>query len=188
MKKMFLAMAASACGICASPATEPDAIPESGKILVAYYSWSGNTRSAAEAIHREVGGTLFEIKPVKAYPKDFAACVRQAREECGSGFRPELAGRVENMAEYRLIFVGSPNWCGTIAPPVASFLNAYEFKGKTIIPFVTHGTGGLQNCERDMRRMCPDAAFKKTGAFSGDSVRRSNAAVGDWASKIIAGY
>lgn len=129
---------------------------EPSKVLIAYFSWSGNTRTAAEYIQKATGGTLFEIKPLKAYPDDYDECVDQAKKECRDGFKPELASKVDQMDQYDVIFVGSPNWWGTMAPPVATFLTSYDFKGKTVIPFFTHGGGGVQNCERDAHQLCPD--------------------------------
>ena len=159
---------------------------KSGEILIAYYSWSGNTRFAAEQIQKATGGTLFEIKPVKAYPKDYKACVEQARKECPAGFKPELASKVGDMAGYKVVFVGTPNWCGTMAPPVRSFLASSDFNGKTVIPFVTHGRGGMANCEKDMRKACPKAKFGKGGAFAGAGIRNAGAALKTWLDEVIA--
>ena len=83
---------------------------EPGRVLVAYYSWGGNTRFAAEKIQQLTGGTLFEIKPADPYPSDYNACVEQAKRECRSGFKPALASKVENFDRYDVIFVGTPNW------------------------------------------------------------------------------
>ena len=111
MKKrtMALAMAASFLGICGSPALGQNVEKkgtEPGKILVAYYSYSGNTRYAAEQIRKATGGDLFEIKPVKAYPSDYNTCVSQAKKEISAGFKPELAERVKDIRR-RTRVVGS---------------------------------------------------------------------------------
>ena len=139
---MMACAAVSLFGTFAAEPTVPRVSARPGKILIAYYSWSGNTRFAAEQIQKATGGTLFEIKPVKAYPKDYKACVDLARKECPAGFKPALASEVSDMAKYEVVFVGTPNWCSTMAPPVRSFLASYDFSGKTVIPFVTHGSGG----------------------------------------------
>ena len=166
-------------------ASAAEVTAEPGRILIAYYSYSGNTRFAAEQIQKITGGTLFEIKPVKAYPADYQACVDQAKKECRSGFKPELSAKVDDMQKYDVIFVGSPNWWGTMAPPVATFLTSYDLKGKTVIPFFTHGGGGVQNCERDVRKLCNGSNLPKAGVFSGGSVRRSGDAIANWVNEVV---
>ncbi len=153
---------------------------EPGKILVAYYSWGGNTRYAAQEVQKATGGTLFEIKPAKAYPTDYSACVDQAKVECRQGFKPELATKITDLAKYDVVFVGTPNWWGTMAPPVLTFLSENDFAGKTVVPFVTHGGGGVQRCESDMKKALPNAKFAKAGVFSGGSVRRAGDAIAKW--------
>ena len=190
MKKrtMALMMAASFFGAAGCSAEnvklqKTETVP--GKVLVAYYSWGGNTRFAAERIQKLTGGTLFEIKPVKAYPVDYGACVEQAKRECRDEFEPELATKVDDFSKYDVIFVGTPNWWSTMAPPVRSFLSSYDFSGKTVIPFVTHGGGGMARCERDMRKVCPKAAFGKGGAFSGGSIRNAVDALSKWVNEVV---
>ena len=113
------------------------------------------------------------------------ACVDQAKKECRSGFKPELSAKVDDMQKYDVIFVGSPNWWGTMAPPVATFLTSYDLKGKTVIPFFTHGGGGVQNCERDVRKLCNGSNLPKAGVFSGGSVRRSGDAIANWVNEVV---
>lgn len=190
MKKrtMALMMAASffgAAGCSAENVKLQKTETEPGKVLVAYYSWGGDTRFAAERIQKLTGGTLFEIKPVKAYPVDYGACVEQAKRECRDEFEPELATKVDDFSKYDVIFVGTPNWWSTMAPPVRSFLSSYDFSGKTVIPFVTHGGGGMARCERDMRKVCPKAAFGKGGAFSGGSIRNAADALSKWVNEVV---
>lgn len=158
---------------------------EPGKILVAYYSYSGNTRHAAEQIQKSTGGTLFEIKPVKAYPADYNACVDQAKTEIRAGVKPALAEKVKNLDQYDVVFVGTPNWWSTMAPPVLTFLSENDFAGKTVIPFVTHGGGGMARCERDIRKACPKSKFGKGGAFSGGGIRRSGSAIANWVNEVV---
>ena len=169
----------------AEPAPAAKVTAEPGKILVAYYSYSGNTRFAAERIQQATGGKLFEIKPVTPYPADYDACVDQVKKEISDGFRPELAEKVKEFDQYEVIFVGTPNWWSTMAPPVLAFLSSYEFSGKTVIPFVTHGGGGMARCETDMRKAVPKAKFGKGRAFSGGSIRHSGDAITNWANETV---
>jgi flavodoxin len=83
------------------------------KILVVYYSWSGNTRAVAQQIQSLTEADIFEIKPVKPYPENYSECVKQARKEIDDNYKPKITGTVENIAQYDVIFVGSPNWWST---------------------------------------------------------------------------
>ena len=166
-------------------ASAAEVTAEPGRILIAYYSYSGNTRFAAEQIQKATGGELFEIKPVTPYPADYNACVDQAKSEIRAGVKPELAEKVREFDKYDVIFVGTPNWWSTMAPPVLTFLSSCDFSGKTVIPFVTHGGGGMARCESDMRKACPAAAFGRGGAFSGGSIRNSAEALAKWAGEVV---
>ena len=127
---------------------------ENAKILVAYYSYSGNTKEVAEAIHEKVGGDLFEIKTEGSYPEEYRPMTVQAKKEIEDGWRPKLTTSVTDISKYDVVFLGSPNWWGTITPQVSSFLENYDLSGKTVIPFITHGGGGVQNTVRDMTAQC----------------------------------
>ncbi len=190
MKRLFgtIATLCAACVFCASPvsgAEKADSDATSNKILIAFYSWSGNTRYAAEQIQKATNGTLFEIKPKQAYPKDYAECVTQAKKEIQAGFKPELASDVENFSQYEIVFVGTPNWWSTMAPPVFAFLSSHDFKGKTVVPFVTHGTGGMARCETDMRAACPGSNFLPGKAFYGNRIYDAASELTQWASSVV---
>ena len=126
-------------------------------ILVAFYSHSGITKAAAEKIHTIVGGDLFEIVEQNPYPRDYDAVVAQAKREIAEGYRPALKSALPDMNKYNVIFVGSPNWWSTIAPPVASFLTSANFTHKTVVPFITHGGGGLNRTVSDIKKLVPSA-------------------------------
>ena len=97
----------------------------------------------------------------------------------------ELAAKVEDMGKYDVIFIGSPNWWSTIAPPVASFLASYDLSGKTVIPFVTHGGGGMARCADEVRKLCPKSTVLKGGAFAGEGIRTTRAALVKWVNETI---
>lgn len=155
------------------------------KILIACYSWSGNTKAAAEQIQKATGGTLFEIKPEKPYPENYSECVKIAEEDIKNNMRPALAEDVEDFQDYEVIFIGSPNWWGTIAPPVATFLTAHDFTGKIVIPFFTHGGGGMQNCERTVAKLCSKATLLPAATFAGSSVKTNPQALVPWINSLI---
>lgn len=177
--------AALMTGMGCSGQEQPKVSAEPGKVLIAYYSWGGNTKYAAAQIQKETGGTLFEIKPVKPYPADYRECTVQAKKDIQEGVHPELAAKVEDIGKYDVIFIGSPNWWSTIAPPVATFLSSYDLSGKTVIPFVTHGGGGMARCEEAVRKLCPKSSVLKGGSFSGAGIRTARAALVKWVNDTI---
>lgn len=158
-RRFLKASGAIACAL-AVPAALTFPIPARAagqERLVAYFSWSGNTRSIAKRIHARVGGDLFEIVPAEAYPSDYDACVEQARKEQRAKARPALASSVGDMGKYGVMFLGVPNWWSSIPMPVATFLEGHDFSGMVIVPFVSHGGGGEARCVADMRKACPGA-------------------------------
>lgn len=128
---------------------------ENVKSLIVYYTWSGNTEKIARLIHKLLGGEIIKLEPEKPYPSSYNATVRQAKVEISHGYKPALKTRIEKIDSYSVILVGSPNWWGTIAPPVASFLTQYDLSGKTIAPFFSHGGGGKQRMAETIRALCP---------------------------------
>lgn len=150
------------------------------KILVAYFSHSGNTREIARQIHERVGGDLFEVATVDAYPADYEAVVAQARREQSAGHRPTLRTGVKEIGRYDIVFVGYPNWCGTVPAPIVAFLTDHDLSGKTVIPFCTHEGSGLGRSEKDIARLCPRSAFLRGLAARGSNVKRAQSEVSAW--------
>ena len=158
-------------------AAEPVAV-EKGKVAVVYFSWSpdGNTRFAAQTIAAKTGAKIFEIKAEKPYSADYRACTQEARPECkGKQLRPIRKIEGLDLAQYDVIFVGTPNWWGTMAPPVRTFVtqNAAALKSKTVCLFQTNGGGGMQRCGKEFAELVPDSKVLPAQAFSGGSVRNS---------------
>ena len=156
---------------------EPVAV-EKGKVAVVYFSWSpdGNTRFAAETIAAKAGAKLFEIKTEKPYSSNYRTCCDEAKPECyGKQLRPIQKIEGLDLAQYDVIFVGTPNWWGTMAPPVRTFLsqNAAAPKGKTVCLFQTNGGGGMQRCGKEFSELVPASKVLPAQAFSGSSVRSS---------------
>ena len=163
-----------------------EALPLSGtkKILVVYFSHSGNTREIANQIHKSVGGDIFEIQAVKPYPDDYDAVVKQARQELNSGYKPALKTKMENITSYDLVFIGYPNWCSTVPAPVRVFLSEYDFSGKTIIPFCTHEGSGLGRSATDISKFCPKSTLLDGVAIRGSDVNTAQNKVSEWLKKI----
>ena len=116
---------------------------EAGGTLIAYFSWSGNTEQMAQTIQAEIGGDLFKIEPAVPYMEDYDTLLDIAQQEQAEDARPELAAQVENWDSYDVIFVGYPNWWSDAPMAVYTFLEAYDFTGKTLIPFNTSASGGF---------------------------------------------
>jgi flavodoxin len=155
-----------------------------GHILVVYYSRSGNTRKIANLIQQEVGGTIHEIRPQDPYPSSYDAVVDQAKIEIQMGYRPALQSILDHIESYDTVFVGSPNWWNTIAPPVATFLSEYDLSGKIVVPFCTHGGGGLGQIGRDIARLCPQSTVLSSFEIYGSGRGNAQAKVSAWLRNI----
>lgn len=130
-----------------------------GNVLIAYFSWSGNTRGVAEEIRRQTGFDLFVIEPNPPYSTDYNTVLMQAQEAQHRQERPALQYHVENMERYDTILLGYPNWWASIPMPIASFLEEYDFSGKTILPFCSHGGGRFGQSLTAIAKLAPDAAL-----------------------------
>lgn len=127
------------------------------KILIVYYSYSGKTREIAESIEKQTGGKRSQIYPRQPYPADFECLLNQVREETQAKKFPSLLPITENADQYDVIFAGSPNWCGTIAPPLAAWLRKNNLTGKVLLPFFSHCGGEDKGMEQTVRNICPGA-------------------------------
>ncbi len=130
-----------------------------GKMLIAYFSWGGNTRGIAEEIQSQTGADLFEITPVVPYSRDYNTVLMEAQEDQHRQARPELSEHVADMDGYDIILLGYPNWWASIPMPIASFLEEYDFSGKTILPFCSHGGGRFGQSLTAIAKLAPDAAI-----------------------------
>ena len=147
------------------------------KTAVVYFSWSGNTRFAAETIAKKAEADLFEIKAETPYNSDFGKCCDEAKPECyGKTLRPIKSIAGLDLVQYDVVFVGTPNWWGTMAPPVRTWVtqNKDALKGKTVCLFQTHGGGGMQRVGKDFAEVIGDAAkVLPPKALSGSSIKSS---------------
>lgn len=130
-----------------------------GKVLIAYFSWGGNTKGIAEEIQRQTGADLFEITMVNPYSTNYNTVLDEAQRDQNVQARPELATHIENMDEYDIVMIGYPNWWASIPMPVASFLEEYDFSGKTILPFCSHGGGRFGQSLTAIAKLAPNAAM-----------------------------
>lgn len=179
------------------------------KILIAYFTWSdntvvenpdsidvdaetsasvlspGNAELIANWIAEETGGDLFSIKTQNKYSSDYDECLNQARKERDNNERPALVERVNSIDDYDVIFLGFPNWWYTCPMAVFTFVESYDLEGKTIIPFCTHGTGGLSRTIRDLKKLLPDncEVLEPIGVYRPE-VKNSKSKVLDWLKKL----
>ena len=164
------------------------------KNLVAFYSRAdenyfngtlkhleiGNTEVAAQMISEITNGELFKIEQVKNYSKDYNDCIAEAKSDQQRDARPELKVYPENIDEYDVIYLGYPNYWGTMPMAVFTFLEKYDFSGKKIMPFCTHEGSGLGNSLSDIKKLCPYYILDKCLAIKGSKVSESNDIIKKW--------
>lgn len=150
-------------------------VVDEGKIM-------GNVEYIASIIQDTVGGDLFQIETVEQYPLDHDPLVDQAAQEQGEDARPELSTHIENLEQYDTIFLGYPNWWGDMPQALYTFLEEYDFSGKTIIPFCPHGGSGFSRTESTIAELQPGATVSENGLeISRNDVAGSRDQVAQWA-------
>lgn len=169
------------------------------KQLVVYYSRKGenhmpggiqilnkgNTEYAAEYIQKALNADIFEIDTVKPYAENYRECCMEAVQEAKAKARPEIKGFVEDISGYDTIFVCYPCWCGTAPMCVFTFLEHYDWSGKTIVPLCTNEGSGMANSEADIAASCPGAVIAPGLPVRGHQCRDSEAIISHWAKKNI---
>ena len=180
----------------------PNATGESGNILIAYFTVPetdgtdteagasrvavdgevlGNNQYIAQLIQQETGGDLFAIETVQEYPGTHDELLEFAYDEMQDNERPELASQIENLDQYDTIILGYPNWNADLPMPVYTFLEEYDFTGKTIIPFTAHGGSGFSGTIQTIEELQPDATVIEDGlSISRNSVEDAQSEVIDW--------
>ena len=155
------------------------------KVLVAYFSHSGNTRSIAEKIREQLNGDLFEIKTVNEYPVKYNLVVDQAKKEFVAQYKPQLVNSIENFNDYDIIVIGYPMWWYTCPMAIFSFLEQYDFTDKIILPFCTHEGSGLSTSVDDIKKLVSSANVMKGLAIRGSKVEDSDKLIDSWVSEIL---
>ncbi len=206
-----MSAAAAACGILA-PLLHPlpaKAAPNAKKSLVAYFSMPetdkpgsmtreeenstvvidgkvlGNTQYVAELIQEMTGSDIFRIQPVKPYPKEHRALVALAKKEQEENARPAIAAKIAAPESYGTIFIGYPNWWGDMPMILYTFLEQYDFSGRTIIPFCTHGGSGLSGTVSTIQKKQPQAKVLRTAfCLSRSRMEEAPEKVAQWLKKI----
>ena len=153
------------------------AMPEHPRVLVAYYSYSGNTGRAAEIISDRLGADLFEIRMQHPYRGNIYE-VSQA--DLNNAVRPPMAARVENMGKYDVVLLGYPTWWATRPMPVLSFLESHDFQGKIVLPFSSHGGTVWGDSVSDLAKTVPDAYVGMGLEFNYSGGRGLSGRIDDW--------
>lgn len=131
------------------------------KTLVVYFSESGNTRGIAERIHSLIACDLVEIEMAEPYSDSYSILLEQAEQDLINNARPALRTRISNMDEYSTVLLGYPNWYAILPMPVYTFLESYDFSGKRIIPFCSHGNGMMGETVSNICKTCPTADVRR---------------------------
>lgn len=138
----------------------------------------GNTAYVAEFIAEKIGAPIFEIEPETAYPDNYKECVAAAVEQFKGNARPALKS-MPDMSGVDTLFVGFPDWCGTMPMVVWTFLEKCP-ENITIVPFCTHGGSGMKNAPADIEKLCPTCKVEKGFEVLGDDAKDSKTAVFEW--------
>ncbi|MBP3475250.1 MAG: flavodoxin [Lachnospiraceae bacterium] len=143
----------------------------------------GNTEVAAGMIHELTGAELFEVKPFQEYSPNYNECIAEAQADQKRDARPELTDYPESLDGYDRIYLGFPNYWGTMPMPMFTFLEHFDFTGKKILPFCTHEGSGMGRSEADIRHLCPGAVVEKGLPIHGASVRNAQDSIKQWLEK-----
>jgi flavodoxin len=141
---------------------------------------TGNTEMVAGIIKELTGANLFQIEPLQAYSRNYNECIEQAQADQKRNARPELKDYLESLDLYKVIYLGFPNYWGTMPMAVFTFLEHFDFTGKIIRPFCTHEGSGMGSSVNDIRRLCPDARMETGLAIYGGSVQKSEKDIEKW--------
>lgn len=174
-KMMLMTVMASLLGFfCGCSNSSPATLnrkPE-GRILIVCYSESANqnTMTAATWIQEQVGGDLCSVKMVAPYSESYRDVLKEAKNHLDNGIKPEILPLDKNVGDYDIVFVGSPVWYGTFAPPLGTFFSTNDLSGKTVIPFCTHGGDGAGHLFEDVAKAAPESKILPGLALKGSNV------------------
>ena len=140
---------------------------KSDKVLIVYLSRTNNTKTIAEIIHKNVGGTLVALELEKPYPENYRATVEQVVKENETGYLPPLKTKIDSIQNYDVVFVGFPTWGMKLPPPMKSFLKQYDLSGKTIVPFNTNDGYGIGSSFDTVKELCPKSKILEGFSIKG---------------------
>ena len=144
----------------------------------------GNTEKAAEMLAELTGGELYKIEQAQPYSDDYNTCTAEAKVDLRNNARPEVLNLPDDLDAYDEIYLGYPNYWGTMPMAVYTFLENYDFTGKTIHPFCTHEGSGLSHTVQDIQKAAPGAVVTKGLAIHGSSVDGAGSALRKWVESL----
>ena len=145
----------------------------------------GNTEVIAEYIQEIAGADLFKVEPAVEYPADYMECIDVAKKEQQADARPEIKEILESIDEYDIIYIGFPNWWGTLPMPMWTLLDQLDFEGKIVKPFVTHEWSGFGSSQKDLDKLCAGAEIKKGLSIPGANVYDVKDKVERWINETV---
>ena len=172
---------------------------ENANILVVYFSVPdnvsnsyveidgqqlGNTQYMAYVIQENTGANIFRILPETPYPTDHSALLQVAQEEKRTGARPKIKDEIENFEQYDVVFIGYPNWNADLPNIMYTFFDTYDFSGKTIVPFNTHGGSGFSGTRETIARLEPNATMAEGLSISRNSIQNGEQTIVDWLTRL----
>lgn len=209
MKKATVLMLCMTMLVSLGMSVDAEAAQDASGILIAYFSRVGNTefesdvdivssaslqtkdgelignaQILAQYAQDSLSGDLFAIQTMQAYPSEYGDTTDMASAEQAENARPELAAQVENINDYHTVILVYPDWWGTMPMALFTFLESYDFSGKTIAPLCTHGGSGLGRSVQDIQSLRPDATLVDGLAVRGDSVADAAKTVAEWLRQI----
>lgn len=140
----------------------------------------GNTEIAAKTLQKLTGADIFKIEAVTAYSEDYSECIEEAKRDLQREARPELKKYPDDLSKYDTVYLGYPNYWGTMPVAMFSLLEKYDFSEKTIKPFCTHEGSGMGKSESDIKKLCHNAVVKKGLAIHGANVKNAEKIIKEW--------
>lgn len=153
-------MFGSAGSVRAQDAARSEKRSDAKKTLIVFFSWGGTTCGIAQKIQKKLGYDLFEIELEKPYSTDYSTVLNEAQRDQRNEARPAIKNKVVDFSKYDTILLGYPNWWASIPMPIATFLETYDFGGKTVVPFCSHGGGRLGQSVSAITKLVPEATVK----------------------------
>lgn len=205
---LIAALSLVACGGTATPPSggwqNPDddtdrPTHEQANILVVYFSVPdnvsnsyveidgrqlGNTQYMAYVIQENTGANIFRILPETPYPTDHQTLLQVAQEERRTNARPKIKDEIEDFEQYDVVFVGYPNWNADLPNILYTFFDTYDFSGKTIVPFNTHGGSGFSGTRETIARLEPNATMGEGLSISRNSIQNGEQTIISWLERI----
>lgn len=168
----------------AEPTEEPASEDETASALVLYFSHTGTTEGVALEIAAQTGADVFELVPQTPYTDDYNTLLEVAQGEKQDAARPAFTGEIEGFEDYDTVYVGFPNWWADMPMILYTMFDAYDFSGKTIVPFVTSGGSGFSGALRTMAELEPDALILDGLSLGGSAAATPTDAVAEWLSGL----